>query len=273
MMSDLLTKARDAEAAVRTLRILNADYQLQHAEKIGVEKMPLHAAEVTVRQSRWKKSSPVKYIVMGRVVTPLLFANERVEESIGQDNKMVQSRTEMQKVIANCDVFPVGALNAIFAHVDRQCAKLGNPTFSALGRLAATIYEVHANELKAIHDQLGVRMTYDNVNLRVIKPYKELYNTLISTTLRFGLSDFVTVSLEDYIDAAQHYSETTIWTPELRPPAEAFYECCREVALRMGSKRQILVPEFFRRLHGELMLMWEAEVVKPACCFRRARLE
>ncbi len=313
LMQTLLEKSKEAENAIKSLRALNLSYQQMQKEKTYNNLKTLYKESSWDAASRKKHSAaPVKYMIMGRVVTPLLLANERVEMFVRESEpaeaedrdvrecghvevklqhmsikdeasevplgksqasslKVKRSYTEMHKVdSANYDLFSVGVLNAIFAYIDHQCMKLSDlAQFNVIGRFAVVIYEVHAPELKALHTRIGVEMMYDNINLRVIKPYKQLYNMLIAVILEFGLENIATVSFSDYMDAVKHHIGS-MWKPNLKRPVETFYECCRSLA---AKKKTAVVSEFFEALHCTLMQLWEGEIVQRSNSFKRAKTE
>ena len=112
-------------------------------------------------------------------------------------------------------------------------------------------------------------MAYDNINLRIIKPYKQLYNILISIILTFGIDNLGTLNQTDYVDAVQH-KISTIWKPILKQPVEAFYECCRGIAIKRNKQG---LPEFFQLVNCKMMQLWDTEIVQQSNNFKKAKVE
>ena len=79
------------------------------------------------------------------------------------------------------------------------------------------------DELESVYLTLGQKKRKDKINIRVIMPYSEYYNTLISVVSRFGLVNFLTVNIEDYIKVSKKLL-TKIWRSELEAPTKSFYK-------------------------------------------------
>ena len=75
----------------------------------------------------------------------------------------------------------------------------------------------------------------EDINVRLIKPFKEFYNQLISIALKYGIFNIHTVSPSDFVEAAGH-SLKRLWKPCLKVPTEAFYELCKSEATNAGTK-------------------------------------
>ena len=180
---------------------------------------------------------------------------------------------EMQKIdsVNNYDLFPEVMLRAIFAFIDYKLLDMPDlvPVKTA-GHFAVVTYEVPATELNNIHSQMGVKMLYDNINLRVIKPYKLVYNALISVVLRFGLDNFVTVTQSYYLEIVQHHLGK-LWKQELQVPTEAFYEWC-QLTLKAKKKKQGVV-EFFENLYVRINQMWNIDIIERSTSFKRAKVD
>ncbi len=246
---------------------------------------PLMLANVRVVEQYFPKSEPMECEKDSTAKVETKFEQMCIQDDDVMDPKPVpaakgpqsnslkakRSFMEMQKLeSANYDLFSIGVLNAIFGYMDYQSAKVPDTTqYSVVGRFVVDLYEVHATELKNIHNLIGVDMIYDNINLRVIKPYKKFYSLLLRVALKFGLGYLPTVNSSDYVNAVQSHVGTA-WRPTLKVPVEFFCECCKGLVKEMKTKG---VSEFFEFLRGKLLQVWEMEVVQRSGTFKKAKVE
>lgn len=68
-----------------------------------------------------------------------------------------------------------------------------------------------------------------DLNIRILKPYKKFYNLMMSTVLKYGFKNLVTVDSEDFVEAV-HHSMKKEWREDLRAAVIAFYELCKAEA-------------------------------------------
>lgn len=113
-------------------------------------------------------------------------------------------------------------------------------------------------------------MSYDNINMRIIKPYKEFYNTAIRVVFQFGLAHLNTVSASDFVDAVQYHMPKT-WKPMLKVPAGALFEWTTAVLCKL--KRPLIITDFFDGLINQMMQYWDAEIIQKSNGFKRAKVE
>ena len=180
-MEVVLDKIAEAELTVANYKGLDRKYQLIQKEN-AYNNMKNIYKEYSCDIGHKKKSHlPAKYIIMNRVVTPLLIANEKVVELFikeedapiecgeyghvevklqnmtlkdeasekplkGQSTslKVKRSFMEMQKLDSiNFDLFPAGVLSAIFTYVDYQSLKQPDLSqYNVIGHFAVMIYGV-----------------------------------------------------------------------------------------------------------------------------------
>ncbi len=113
-------------------------------------------------------------------------------------------------------------------------------------------------------------MGFENVNMRVIKPYKQFYDELVAVVLRYGVRNLPTVTMEDFVDAAQH-SMGSAWQKTLKEPAEAFYGWCKAAA--MGMDRKSDLSGWFEAVKCRMAQVWEVDVIQKASDFKKAKME
>lgn len=148
----LFEKANAASSIIVSSRELDLKFQLNQKGNAYKNVKSLVKESITEMKPKLKNSPP-KYIIMGRVLTPLLVANERIKESFENipeksaadsshiqdqlqqmeicDNnekeekkhatslKVKRSCVEMNKLLdANIDIFPMGVLKAILCYAD-----------------------------------------------------------------------------------------------------------------------------------------------------------
>ena len=112
-------------------------------------------------------------------------------------------------------------------------------------------------------------MGYDNISFRVIKPYKEFYNELISVALKYGIGNLQTVTVSDFIDAIRH-SFGSLWKAELEEPAKAFYNWCKSESEFDNNKG---TPGWFENVKYKMSQVWEAEIIQKSNDFKKAKRE
>ena len=111
-------------------------------------------------------------------------------------------------------------------------------------------------------------MPYDNLNMRVIKPYKPFYSSLIGLALTYGLDNLHTVARGDFVDAAQHRLNA-IWKSSLQEPTEAFFDWCLSKSPSKPASRL----EFFESVRAKMLLHWNTEIVQRSNGFKKAKVE
>lgn len=102
-----------------------------------------------------------------------------------------------------------------------------------------------------------------NLVIRVIKPFTEFYNQLISIVLRYGIRNFQSVSSSDFIDAVEN-SFKNLWRPSLTRPTMAFYDWCKK-------EGNLEVGELFENLKYDMLQLWETEIINTANHFKRMK--
>jgi len=112
-------------------------------------------------------------------------------------------------------------------------------------------------------------MGEEEINLRVIKPYKGFYTELMRTVLKYGIQLIHTVNPIDFIDAVAH-SMKDRWSASLKGPTEVFYEICKAEAIKEGPKDASILFENVRQKMEEL---WEADIIARSNNFKKAKLE
>ena len=111
-------------------------------------------------------------------------------------------------------------------------------------------------------------MPYDNLNMRVIKPYKPFYSSLISLVLIYGVQNLHTVARCDFVEAAQHRLGA-LWKPTLQEPTEAFFDWCLPKSVGRVASRL----EFFEAVRSKMLIHWNAEIVLRSNGFKKAKIE
>ena len=101
------------------------------------------------------------------------------------------------------------------------------------------------------------------MNVRVIKPYKQFYNELMTICLKYGVFDLRMVSSSDFLDAAKSVLGKQ-WKDRLEVPAERFFQICVQEELKCTSKK---LEDFFERVKCRMLEEWNKEVVNNACKF------
>ncbi len=167
------------------------------------------------------------------------------------------------------DLFSIEALKSIFTFVDYESIKFATPHYIVVGHLAAIMFEISSAELRKLNELVASEMGYEEINLRVIKPFKQFYNELVGTALKYGVFNLHTVNSADFVDAAAHAMKTA-WKPSLKVPTEAFLELCKSEAAAAKSKD---ISLFFENLKYRLQEVWDAEIIQKSNDFKKAKVE
>lgn len=177
-MNTLLQKAKEVDAIITSSRDLENKYQLAQREQ-AFKNLKTAAKEFSTITSRILKHLPIKYIIQSHIITPLLYANERIIQTFAKDGvvleesnhiqdqpqkmelcesnnelkeekkqsnslKLKRSYVEMNKLeTAEINMFPLNFLKGIFAYIDYKSVKDDIAIQSAsVGHFAVVIFEV-----------------------------------------------------------------------------------------------------------------------------------
>ena len=138
--------------------------------------------------------------------------------------------------------------------------------YSVRGPFVIELYEIKEKELKNIQRWSSIKILHENVNIRIIKPDRQFYNTLIQIGLKFGLGYLSHVDIKDYISAVQHQIGKR-WSLGLVKPIEFFFDTCRNLESELKEHG---VMSFFKALKAYLMKAWNIWIVKNARIFKKA---
>ena len=303
LMKQLIQRTEVALNKIVSYRSFENSYQL--CQKV----MKVNNLKAVCKESPcdYVSSKSKRYVLNNHIITPLMMASVNMVErslvrKIGQEtpvktmeNKFQalsiddnlsdiskpkpsigssitkRNHMELQKMPdSNYDLFSSGVLNAISTYMDYVSAKVhDNSKYCVIGRFAVILYELKEKELKDVHKRINIDMPVDDISMRVIKPYKQFYNTLINVALKFDLNHLSTVTTMDYINAVQ-YQMAQNWNESLHGPAEYFFACCKKYSKDVKDKG---IGRFFEVLRGKLIQTWNLEVILKSESFKRAKLE
>lgn len=105
----------------------------------------------------------------------------------------------------------------------------------------------------------------NDLNIRILKPYKNFYNLMMSTVLKYGLKNLVTVDPEDFVEAV-HHSMKKGWRGDLRAAVIAFYELCKAEA----NKEESLA---FENVRYNMKELWQKQIIRRSIRFKKTKLE
>ena len=88
---------------------------------------------------------------------------------------------------------------------------------------------------------------------------------MISTVLKYGLNNLVTVDPEDFVEAIHHAMKKT-WRSDLRTPIIGFYELCKAEA----GKDELLA---FENVRYNMKKLWEEQIIRKSSKFKKAKLD
>eukprot|EP00826_Nyctotherus_ovalis_P028616 TRINITY_DN2258_c0_g3_i1.p1 TRINITY_DN2258_c0_g3~~TRINITY_DN2258_c0_g3_i1.p1 ORF type:complete len:272 (-),score=39.24 TRINITY_DN2258_c0_g3_i1:184-999(-) len=167
------------------------------------------------------------------------------------------------------EIYPAGVLYAIYTYVDYRIAcKPETRKYTILKNFVVVVIEVAAKEINKIHDMLKLRNEYEDVSLRIIKPYEQFYSVLVQTLLKFGISYLWTVTTKDFCSAVKNQLNEE-WQPELNTPIEFFLNCSKKIASQTDSGGK----KFFENLRMRMMMTWEKEIVQKSISLKKPKLE
>ena len=109
----------------------------------------------------------------------------------------------------------------------------------------------------------------EDINIRVIKPFKQFYNELVSTAFKYGIYSLHTVNPSDFVDAVAHALKGA-WKPSLKVPTETFYELCKTEAADAKNRE---VSHLLESLKYGMQEIWHAEIIQKSNDFKKAKLE
>lgn len=125
-------------------------------------------------------------------------------------------------------------------------------------------------ELKKISGTIGYQEGDLKLNVRIIKPYKQLYNGLIRVCLMFGILNLQTVNSGDFVDAAKSCLGT-IWKADYAGPAEAFFSLCKTEVFRFEGKNGM--EKFFEGIKCKLIQYWNAQIIEKSNGFKKLKID
>ena len=118
-------------------------------------------------------------------------------------------------------------------------------------------------------DCVALEMGEEDINLRVLKPFKRFYNQMIATAFKYGVGSIHTVNKEDFVDAVAH-SMKDVWTEELRGPAGAFYDILKEEAAKAENRD---VSQLFESIRHRMQELWQEDIIERSNSFKKAKVE
>lgn len=244
-----------------------------------------------------RKTNPVHYVLGNNVVTPLLFTKMIMEEEhTAEEGSSVVSTdasfrreangvhaTEAaletprpvgkpalstQKVMQqNADLFTPGVLSAILVYINfKQGNDIDMNKYIVVGYFAVAMWEVTASELRQVHELVGARMLYNNINMRLVRPFRPVYSVFMRVALIFGVDLLDTVDFKDFASAVRSQLGPA-WRPELVPAVRLFLKVGQSLK-NVARKKGLL--SFMERVREELMRKWQTEIVSKSFTFTQA---
>lgn len=226
-------------------------------------------------------------------MTPLIILNERVAEisarspdeeiniEDGLDNLFLSDKLPALKKKSSrslsvkrhhmelgssqqSDILSVLALKTLIANVDYKSLNTEQTqNYNSIGNFAVLINEISDTELKNISSNFELEIGNEPLIIRVIKPFTQFYNELISIVLRYGIQNFQTVNSCDFLEAAQN-SMKELWKPFLIGPTNSFYEWCK-------TEGNVDSGELFENLKYSMNELWEAEIINTTNRFKKVK--
>jgi hypothetical protein len=285
-MSDFVHAAEEAGAKMEKIRkannILDRKQKELDLKALGpVDKRASTCLSFTLQESTKAQEKETKFLIMGRVVTPLFVGKERCTvPSLGEVlpaksctlQKIAGKRTakEIVKLEDSAEFLPNSVVKGILKFLDNEMHSLTESKILVTNHFAIRVLQIKDNELKDICCKLGVGVKEDKMNVRIIKPAKEFYNQLIALCLKYGVFDLNFVSAADFVEAAKH-SLNNQWSEKLKIPTEHFYKLCVEEAEKCTSVKS--EDEFFEKLKCRLLHDWNKEILDKSHNFKRKKLD
>lgn len=306
-MGMFLGEIRDAEKVVAGVKEVERKYKLEARETAytRVKAMYKGCSFDKVPQKKRRRT----YCILNRPVTPLIFANEKLIESLlNGEESTAKDPSDPARILEQIDrltledlmpdlqaqrkssksvnvkrtylemhrlrgvpdsLFSADALKSIFTFIDYESMKFAAPHCIVVGHLAAIVFEVSSEELRKLNELVAAEMGYEDTNIRVIRPFKELYSEMVATALKYGLGNLHTVNPGDFVEAVAH-GMGALWKSCLKGPAEAFYEICKAEAVAAKGKDPSF---FFENLRYRLQEIWDAEIIQRSNDFKRAKID
>eukprot|EP00826_Nyctotherus_ovalis_P037400 TRINITY_DN3406_c0_g1_i12.p1 TRINITY_DN3406_c0_g1~~TRINITY_DN3406_c0_g1_i12.p1 ORF type:complete len:435 (+),score=81.72 TRINITY_DN3406_c0_g1_i12:201-1505(+) len=295
LMKELVKHLEAAADASNKFRRFELEYRQHQREQQYRSLKPLY--KLLLDEKIERKTNPVHYVLGNNIVTPLLFTKMVVEEEhtaeegssvISTDAsfrkeasgvhvvKAVQDKEKAarkstlstQKVMQqNADMFTPGALSAILIYINfKQGNDIDMSKYIVVGYFAVAMWEVTASELRQVHELVGARMLYNNINMRLVRPFKPVYSLFMRVALIFGVHLLDTVDFKDFASAVRSHMGAA-WRPELVPAARLFLKVSQ--SLKGVARRRDLLS-FMERVKDELMKKWQTEIVRKSFTFTQA---
>lgn len=284
-MTEFVHAADEAGAKMEKIKKANNDLDMKQKELdlkalCPVDKRASTCLSFTLQESSKAQEQETKFLIMGRVVTPLFLGKESgVLPSLGEvlppKNGIFQKiagkrgTTEIVKVEESTELLPNSVVKGILKYLDYEMRSLAGSQFVVANHFAIQILQIKDSQLKDIYCKLGVGMKEDKMNVRIIKPAKEFYNELMTLCLKYGVFDLSFVNCSDFVDAAKH-SLNKQWSENLRIPAEHFYKLCVEEAENCSVTKT--EDEFFEKVKCRLLHDWNKEILDKTHSFKRKKL-
>ena len=116
-----------------------------------------------------------------------------------------------------------------------------------------------------MNEEIGI----EEVNIRILKPFKKFYNMAMKVVLTYGFKNLLSVNQEDFIEVLEEFLKD-IWTPNLKRPAEIFLHWCRDVLFKSSNANQALL---FEQVKYKIEEAWIKTIIMKAKVFKRVKVD